>query len=171
MVVLDPWKVLLAGIISCLLAAASVLGALVLVGVFSSDEAQAYGAYDPGVGAKRWYFPEGYTGPGFEEWLLLFNPPEEGGGSGNTALPLVMISGNEGLLGNLYGWGLAPGQRLSININDVALEQFGYSGDVSIAVETDYPIIAERALYFDYKRMWTGGSQVLGYNEGPNEGP
>ena len=72
-IVLSPFKVFLAGVLSTLLIGVSVLGALALVGVFSSEKAEAYGA--AGVGAKYWYFAEGYTGAGFEEWLLLYNPP------------------------------------------------------------------------------------------------
>ena len=166
-VVLSPIKVFIAGALTALLIGASVLGALVLVGVFSSEKAEAYGA--TGVGAEYWYFAEGYTGPGFEEWLLLYNPPADMGGSGFGTDVYLHFYGPSGLIGT-YHVSVYPGQRVSVNINLVLLETFGYAGDVSIVAENDsFPFIAERALYFNYKGQWAGGSQVLGYNEGPNE--
>ena len=167
-VVLSPMKIFLAGVLSALLIGASVLGALALVGVFSSEKAEAYGA--TGVGAKYWYFAEGYTGPGFEEWLLLYNPPADMGGSGWGTDVFIHFYGPGGKIGTYIASEIYPGQRRSVNINQVLLDWFGYSGDVSIVAEnSSFPFIAERALYFNYKGQWTGGSQVLGYNEGPNE--
>ena len=166
-IVLNPWKVFLAGVLSAMLVGASVLGALALVGVFSSDEAQAYGA--SGVGAKDWYFAEGYTGAGFEEWILIFNPPTPYG-SGNDIFPQIRLYGPSGFLGFFEVGLVAPGERRSININQVLLDMYGYSGDVSIVVtNVDSPFLCERALYFDYKGQWAGGSQILGYQEGASE--
>ncbi|RJP26896.1 MAG: hypothetical protein C4536_14930 [Actinobacteria bacterium] len=166
-VVLNPWKVFAAGVISCLLVAGSVLGGLALWGVFDSDTAEAYGA--AGVGAKTWYFAEGYTGPGFEEWILLYNPPENQGGSGIVVQPGITMYSNGGLIGEAYSPPLLPGQRASININDAAA-YYGYSGDVSIVVYSNtYPFLCERALYFNYKGQITGGSQSWGYQEGATE--
>lgn len=161
-------KIFVAGIISCLLITASVLGALALWGAFNPEPAEAYGA--TGVGAKYWYFAEGYTGPGFEEWLLLYNPPADVGGSGYGADVFVKFYGPGGHIGDYIASSIGPGERRSVNVNQVLVDWFGYSGDVSIVCEnTSFPFIAERALYFEYKGQWTGGSQVLGYNEGPNE--
>lgn len=167
-IVLSPWKVFLAGALSALLIGASVLGALALVGVFSSEKAEAYGA--TGVGAKYWYFAEGYTGPGFEEWILLYNPPADVGGSGFGTDVYLHFYGPGGKIGAYIAAGIEPGQRRSVNVNEVLMEHYAYSGDVSIVAENDsFPFIAERALYFDYKGQWTGGSQVLGYHERPIE--
>jgi len=162
-VVLSPGKVVLAGLISALLVAGSVLGVLALAGVFRSQPAEAYGA--SGVGAKRWYFAEGYTGPGFEEWILIYNPPELAGGSGNRVSPVIEMYGSGGHIGRYDVPGLEPGQRRSVNINELCA-YYNYSGDVSIYVyNPDYPFVCERALYFNYKGQITGGSQALGYNE------
>jgi len=167
-IVLDPWKVLLAGVLSALLIALSVLGVLALAGVFSSDAAEAYGA--AGVGAKRWYFAEGYTGPGFEEWILIYNPPTGvAGGSGNVSNPVVNLYGPGGFIGNITGLALAPGQRISININEYAKSLYSYTGDISIVVYDQYPFLCERAMYFDYKGEITGGSQSWGYQESSTE--
>jgi hypothetical protein len=165
-VVLSPMKVFVAGAVSCLLITASVLGALALWGVFDSEPAEAYGA--EGVGAKFWYFAEGYTGPGFEEWILLYNPPADRGGFGGPVDVELYFYGPGGYIGVSIATVLS-GQRVSINVNELLLSKFGYSGDVSIATRAGFPYIAERALYFNYKGQWNGGSQVLGYNEGANE--
>ncbi len=163
-VVLSPGKVLLAGLLSALLLAGSVLGALALAGIWCPQRAEAYG--EEGVGAKRWFFAEGYTGPGFEEWILIYNPLQGEGGSGNRIRPTIQLYGNNGYVGPYDSPTLQPGQRASININDVAKSLYGYEGDVSIVVEGLSPFICERALYFDYKGQVTGGSHSLGYQEG-----
>ncbi len=49
-----------------------------------------------GVGAKTWFFAEGYTGPGFDEWILVYNPPENKGGVGVTISPVINMYGNTG---------------------------------------------------------------------------
>ena len=166
LIVLNPMKIFLAGVLSALLIGASVLGALALVGVFSSEKAEAYGA--AGVGAKAWFFAEGYTGAGFEEWILLYNPPASAGGSDKISGVTIAFYGPGGYVG-FYDAVVNPGQRFSLFVNDVLGDYYGYSGDVSVAVTATEPIICERALYFNYKGQWTGGSQILGYNEGPNE--
>lgn len=168
-VVLNPWKVFLAGCISCLLIIGSILGALALWGVFQSDPAEAYGA--DGVGAKRWYFAEGYTGPGFEEWILIYNPATAEGGSGYSIKPEIRMYDNAGFIGNYVTPPIQPGQRFTVNINDRAA-YYGYSGDVSISVivpNNSFPFLCERAQYFNYKGQITGGSQTFGYQEGASE--
>ena len=166
-VILDPKKVIIAGLLSALLIAGSLLGVLAFAGVFHSQPAQAYGA--AGVGAKEWYFAEGYTGPGFEEWILIYNPAIGSGGSGNAIYPEIRMFGNTGEIGVYSTARLEQGQRISVNINQVAQSLFNYSGDVSICVSEISPFICERALYFNYKGQITGGSQVFGYQEGANE--
>jgi hypothetical protein len=166
-VVISPLKVFIAGAIASLLIMGSVLGALALWGVIRSDPAEAYGV--DGVGSKDWYFAEGYTGPGFEEWILLYNPPADRGGSGSGVDVELLFYGSSGYIGGAFV-SVASGQRVSVNINDLLLSGFGYSGDVSIVAHNGaFPFVAERALYFDYKGQWTGGNQSLGYNEGAAE--
>ena len=156
-------RLLLALSLTALVAASSLGGALLSRMLFPG-EARAYGS--KGVGALRWYFPEGYTGPGFEEWILIFNPPKDFGGKGKVAMVRVFYFGNKGLVGHTYVQ-LEPGERKSIFVNE-ELARYGYQGDVSVVVwayENDTPIICERAMYFNYRGTITGGSQVLGYQE------
>ena len=167
-VILDPKKVVMAGLVSALLMAGSVLGVVALAGVFRSRPAEAYGS--AGAGAKHWYFAEGYTGPGFEEWILTYNPPTSAGGSGATFGAVIEIYGQSGLVGLYDVSSLGPGQRRSININSVAQSLYGYSGDISIHIYSPTrPFICERAMYYNYKGQITGGSQVFGYQEGAKE--
>ena len=160
-VVLSPGKVFIAGILSCLLITGSVLGALALVGVFRAEPAQAVEA--AAVGETKWYFAEGHTGPGFEEWILIYNPPTDQGGTGSPANANLYFYGPGGYIGS-YVAAVMPGQRMSINVNQVLMDMYAYAGDVSIVVKTTRtPFLCERALYFNYKGQWTGGSQSSGY--------
>ena len=165
-IIVSPRKVLLAGAVAALLIAGSLLGVLALAGVFSAEPAEAYGV--DGVGAKTWFFAEGYTGPGFDEWILVYNPPENKGGVGVTISPVINMYGNAGPIGVYSVGDIAPGQRRSVNIN-AAAANYGYAGDVSIVVYDDRPFLCERAMYFNYGGQITGGSQVFGYQEGANE--
>jgi hypothetical protein len=166
-IILSPRKVLLAGVISALLILGSVLGALAIAGVFRSEAAQAYGV--DGVGAKTWFFAEGYTGPGFDEWILVYNPTEQDGGSGVSISPVINMYSNAGPVGVWSVGTVAPGQRRSVNVN-AAAAHYGYTGDVSIVVyDPMYPFLCERAMYFNYAGQVTGGSQTFGYQEGASE--
>ncbi len=168
-VVLSPSKVFAAGVLSCLLIVGSVLGALALWGSFQGEPAAAYG--EKGLGARTWVFPEGYTGPGFEEWILIYNPRADEGGSGIAVMPEIRMYGPEGYIGSYNHPAIQPGERSSVLINDAAAF-FGYSGDVSIVVQggqTSTPFICERAMYYNYKGQITGGSQSFGYQEGAAE--
>jgi hypothetical protein len=118
------------------------------------------------VGAKSWYFAEGYTGPGFEEWILIYNPPAAAGGSGQRIAPQVRMFGLQGEIGAYNTPGIDPGERLSLDIKSIAGSLYGYYGDISIYVyNPDYPFICERAMYWEYKGKWAGGSTSLGYQE------
>lgn len=159
----------LAALVAVSLFLGAAAGSFLAMRVLRPQEARAYGLNNQG--ARNWTFAEGYTGPGFEEWILVFNPPGAFG-SGKDVLVKMSLFGNEGFIGTYELPVLAPGQRYSVNINQVA-EGFGYSGDVSVvafsALEPDYaPFICERALYFDYKGRISGGSHLLGYQEGEN---
>ena len=168
-IILSPRKVILAGVISALLIAGAGFGVAAMVGVFVNEPAQAYrwpSDGGQGVGAKDWYFAEGYTGPGFEEWILIYNPPSGVGGSGQSLSPIIEMYGQSGFIGRYDVPTLAPGQRSSININDVALSLYNYSGNISIYVyHPQYPFLCERSMYWNYKGKWQGGSNTLGYEE------
>jgi hypothetical protein len=102
---------------------------------------------------RTWFFAEGYTGPGFEEWICIQNPqaqtadvtityyPEGGGGAIVTHHP---VAGNS---------------RFTVLVNKDA----GANRAVSAKISSDLPIICERPMYFIFNGAWTGGHDVVGY--------
>jgi hypothetical protein len=103
------------------------------------------------VTCTSWYFAEGTTRSGFEEWLCLANPGEV---EANVSLRFSFQNGaiqNKELLIN-------PGQRVTINVNEVV----GPEKDVAVSVEAGTGITAERSLYFLYHGLWDGGSNTTG---------
>lgn len=163
--VLRPGRVLAAGAMAALLVAGAVLGCVALLGSPGGERAQAYGKNN--VGSVAWYFAEGHTGDGFEEWISIFNPPYEVGGVGKVALVSLSFYGPQGRIGG-QNYQVEPGQRISVNVNNELMRRYNYVGDVSVVV-TDWgsnvPLICERAMYYNYRGQVTGGSQTLGYQE------
>ena len=112
--------------------------------------------------SRTWFFAEGYTGAGFDQYLALFNPNSVAA----TAQLTYALAGGDG-----------PAQR------DAAGERpddrdrpracvSGESGRLgrgyanAMRVESDAPIVAERPMYFVYRdaagRRIDGGHVVLG---------
>ena len=112
------------------------------------------------TGARRpseeWYFAEGYTGEGFEEWLCLLNP---NGIAAGISFRFQTQEKGEIVVGDLT---VAPRSRASFKVNDILGE--GYQ--VSCAIRATVPVVAERPVYFDYlgtgSRHWEGGHCVMG---------
>jgi hypothetical protein len=117
-------------------------------------QAKWQGGHDV-VGARTpfyyWYFAEGYTGTGFNEWLCLQNP----NASAITATVTFMFEG-EPPLPAIYS--LDPFSRFTLNVNDTV----GPDKNVSIKVESEDALVAERPMYFDYKGSWRGGHDIVG---------
>jgi subtilisin family serine protease len=96
--------------------------------------------------STSWFFAEGYTGPGFDEWLLLFNPTD----SDRTATITYRFSDGGQTVANYIVDSLS---RYSVHVNNVAPDR-----DVAIMVECGGEgLLAERAMYFDYRGAWDGG--------------
>ena len=102
----------------------------------------------PGL-STTWYFAEGYTGPGFDEYILVLNPWFN---SNRMRLTLYDAAGGE----QTYDYWLMPASRLTLHINELAPGK-----DVSAKVETAYGAVAERAMYFDYGGR-NGGHCTMG---------
>ncbi len=98
-----------------------------------------------------WYFAEGYTGPGFDEYVCVFNP-----GASDTTLDFHFQTKQEGAK-DLSGYAVPAGSRRTFRINDL----LGAGYEASLALSSSQPVVAERAMYFDYGG-WTGGSCVMG---------
>jgi len=110
--------------------------------------------------AETWYFAEGYTGTGFDEWICVLNP-----GDAPAALTFRFQTQEEGEK-TVTGFGVPAHSRQSFKANDL-LE--GGSYQTSLALESTQPVVAERPMYFDYSGTggwgWTGGHCVIGASE------
>lgn len=108
---------------------------------------------EPAPERYRYFFPEGYTGEGFEEYLTLANPNPE------TAHLQVEFLTNAGHLRTIPVE--IPGRtRRTLNVNQLA----GEGLEVSISITSDLPVAAERPMYFNYRGKWTGGHVETGMN-------
>jgi hypothetical protein len=101
------------------------------------------------VPQQTWYFAEGTTRSGFDEWLCIQNP---GASAANVTVNYST--------GTAKRYSIAPHSRYTVNVN----ADVGADKDVSITVVSDQPVIAERPMYFNYNGL-TGGSDVLGATE------
>jgi hypothetical protein len=104
--------------------------------------------------SKTWYFAEGFTGGNFSEFLTIANP--------NTVQANVQVTY---LLGSgapiVKTYPVAPTSRFTIKVNN----EIGPNQNVSMVVNSDQPIIAERPMYFTFTGgglYIPGGSDVLG---------
>ncbi len=103
--------------------------------------------------ATEFNFAEGYTGPGFDEWLCIQNPNEVPVHVGITYCPENAAPKN-----TFHTVG--PKSRYTIMVNEDAGENLSLSAKVF----ADAPVIVERPMYFNYKGngYWTGGHDVVG---------
>jgi len=114
--------------------------------------------------ACSWYFAEGYTGSGFDEWICVLNP-----GDLPAALTFRFQTQEEGEK-TVTGFVVGANTRTSFKANDL-LE--GGSYQTSLKLESDHPIVAERPMYFSYSGTggwgWTGGHCVMGASSLAND--
>lgn len=90
--------------------------------------------------ATRWLLAEGYTGKGFDTYVLIQNPS----GSNVSARVNYLLPG--GKVVNTTEE-IAPRSRKTVHVDEVE----GLSAtDVSVEVEATVPVIVERSMYFDY---------------------
>ncbi len=113
---------------------------------------------------KRWYFAEGYTGAGFDEWLCVLNPGDE------TADLTLRFQTQEAGEKVVTGWAVPPHTRITLKVNDL----LGPDYQCSLALESDRPVVAERPMYFNYRGYGapvnrTGGHCVMGATDLNNE--
>ncbi|MBN2027653.1 MAG: hypothetical protein JW854_12930, partial [Actinobacteria bacterium] len=104
-----------------------------------------------GGGRKAWYFAEGCTRLGFEEWVCLMNP----GGVAATASCSYILGDGQVVVKEET---LPPRSRLTVNVRAVV----PVDSDVSLAVESSEDIVVERPMYFRYHNDVTGGHDVMG---------
>ncbi len=96
--------------------------------------------------ARNWYFAEGTTHKGFDEWLTLLNPND----LDSSVAVTYCFTGQPPLLKKYKLSGMS---RMTINVRG----EVGDGRDVSVQVNASTPVIAERPMYFDYNLKWQGG--------------
>ncbi len=110
--------------------------------------------------ANDWYFAEGYTGEGFDEWICVLNP------SGEMAYLTLRFQTREEGEKTVTGWGVPPNSRISLKVNDI----LGPDYQCSLALESSQPVVAERSIYFQYdyhaERRFTAQSSPDEYYTG-----
>ncbi len=104
--------------------------------------------------STSWYFAEGYTGDGFEEWLCLLNPGQQ------TATVNIAYMSQGGLLKEEERV-VQPSRRDTVFVNQAV----GADKEISIHVTSDQPVVAERPIYFLYHDLWAGGHVSTGANQ------
>lgn len=104
-----------------------------------------------------WHLPEGYTGPGFDTWVLVQNPTTQ------EAEVKMSFEGPAGVTVPDRTIKVPAGARRSVLLNDID----GFPAiDVSTTVTADVPVVVERSVYFDSQGR-LGGTCSPGYR--PNE--
>jgi len=106
-----------------------------------------------GAGAPKnsWFFAEGTTRTGFEEWLSLENP-----GVANANVTITYMLGDGSVVPQTVS--VPAHTRVTVDVNNAV----GPGKDVSVSVWSDQGIVAERPMYFNYQGIWPGGSDVMG---------
>ena len=100
------------------------------------------------------YFAEGNTGSGFHESLHLFNPDLK-----QAATALVTYFFGDGSASKTVSHTVAAASRLSLDV--AAAAEAGPNRSVAMLVMSDFPMLAERSIYFSWSGH-TGGSAVVG---------
>jgi hypothetical protein len=117
-----------------------------------------YGPLDGGhvaLGAVQskngYFFAEGYTAPGFDEYLTILNP--------NPA-PIEVQATYSFPSGSplVKSYGVGAKSRLTIAVHD----EIQRAGEVSVSLSSASGFFAERPMYFYYRGVWKGGSIVQG---------
>lgn len=109
--------------------------------------------------SKTWYFAEGDTGSGFDEFLTVFNP----GNSQANLTVRYLAAGGAPAITRLHA--VAAHSRKTITVG--SLDQVGAGRVVGAQISSDQPIVAERVMYFSYsgnrgRSTWTGGHVTIG---------
>ncbi|MHB8780846.1 MAG: DUF5719 family protein [Candidatus Geothermincolia bacterium] len=120
------------------------------------------GSCSPGVTATAtdWYFAEGYTGPGFDTYLLVQNPDAR-----EASIAIDLMPQDSSTLPATHLFTIAPQSRFTVRVNDLMKNQ-----GLSLRVRSTggVPVVAERSVYFNYGG-WTGGHNSAGVSAPANE--
>ncbi|MBM3958048.1 MAG: IPT/TIG domain-containing protein, partial [Gemmatimonadetes bacterium] len=114
-------------------------------------------AVDFEVTGATYYFAEGYTAPGFQEYLCIGNA-----GDSDAYVDVTYIF-NDGTDPKTETYQVPAESRYTVDVNSAA----GAGKEVSLKVESSSPdVVAERPMYFEYQgpntRGWSGGHDAVG---------
>jgi len=98
-----------------------------------------------------WYFAEGTTRSGFDEFLCLYNPTQ----FDSEAEITYMLGDGTTKSQNID---LPATTRRTVKVNDAV----GPEQDVSVKISSTVPILAERPMYFNYTGVTPGGTVSMG---------
>ncbi|MHB8896915.1 MAG: DUF5719 family protein, partial [Candidatus Geothermincolia bacterium] len=87
--------------------------------------------------SRTWFLAEGYTGGGFQEYVLLENPEAR---ANEVMLFFMEPSGAS----TIRSYTVAPSSRFSVSVGDILPGR-----EVSVKVRAQYPIALERAMYWN----------------------
>ncbi len=96
------------------------------------------------------YFAEGYTGPGFQEYICLANPESS---PASVNITFMFPDGGRRDVGLV----VPALSRSTVDVNSAA----GTDLEVAAKVVSDRALVCERPMYFRYQDKWTGGSDVM----------
>jgi len=123
-----------------------------------SGGSDAIGARWP---AKQWYFAEGTTLSNFDQYVTVLNP-----GPSTARVTFHYMVEGEGKR-DVKG-SVAPYSRATFKTRD----QVGEGENLSLHLESNRDVVAERPIYFDYAGLaashWSGGHDILGENAPSN---
>lgn len=99
---------------------------------------------------RSWYFAEGYTGGSFDEYILIQNP-----GPTDAQVSISFMKNDGATVVRDYTVG--GNSRFSLHADGIpGLEHT----DVSAVVNSDVPVVAERAMYFNYNGKKDGNAST-----------
>ncbi len=108
--------------------------------------------------SSTFYFAEGTCRPGFDPYLCVQNP-----GGAEAAVTVTYMKGDGGTA--TQDITVPAHSRSTVSCKDTLGEGEDAAHDFSseVACTNGQSIIAERPMYFNYKGVWTGGSDVTGF--------
>ncbi|MDY6794551.1 MAG: DUF5719 family protein [Actinomycetota bacterium] len=109
------------------------------------------GTFETAAPSYAFYFAEGCTGAGFQEYICLGNPGEE---EATATITYLFPDGDT----SDQQVSIPALSRTTINVNGMV----GPDREVSARVVSPDPIVAERPMYFVYEGAWSGGHDVVG---------
>jgi len=102
--------------------------------------------------SSNWYFGEGYTAEGFDTWILVGNPNAR---AAKVRFHLAPPGGKARVVEAV----VPPRSRYTLHADDHLP-----ASELAAFLESDLPVVAERAMYFDYRGK-RGGSCAMGSPE------